>query len=89
MVRVFLNQPDATAQTPPTGPNFAGNAIILPRTIASASQARQTSVTNLAFDVTEQLPLVAAEGGEITVTIVPFRADGSAPADIPVTYRSV
>jgi polyphenol oxidase len=89
MVRVFLNQPDATAETPATGPNFAGTAIILPRTIASAREAEDASVTNLAFDVTEQLSLVAAEEDEITVTIVPFRGDGGVPADIPVTYRSV
>jgi len=89
MLRVFVNQPDATAETAATGPHFAGSAIILPRTIASARQTGQQSVTNLAFDVTEQLPLVAAEEDEIAVTIVPFRGDGSVPADIPVTYRSV
>jgi polyphenol oxidase len=88
LLRVFLNQPDATAETGPTGPHFAGDAIILPRTIAAARQTGQQSVTNLAFDVTDQLPLVA-EGDEIAVTIVPYLGDGSAPAGISVTYRSV
>lgn len=89
LVNVFLNRPDATAATPVSDPGFVGAIVEVPNTVTSA-HGHQTTLSNVAFDITAKIASVPPPaGGELTVTLVPFQGGGARPAEISLRYRRI
>ena len=89
LVKVFLNQPAATAATPTSDPGFVGSIVVLPSAVAGG-HTHKVVQRNFAFDVTDRIRLSPpATSGETSVTLVPFQGDGTRPSNISLRYKRV
>lgn len=87
-VRVFVNLPTATAETPSSSPNYVGYFVIIPK-VAPGGGQHQHRPTNIALDVTDELPPLLKGAKKLQVTLVPSTAAKRAPEQIDMTYDRV
>ena len=85
VVKVYLNQPNATAASVADDPGFVGTIVVVPATSA-AGHGHGNVVRNFTFDVTDKLK---SAPGNIAVTLVPSTGDGRKPAAVNVKYQRV
>jgi polyphenol oxidase len=88
-VRVFVNKPDATAETPSSSPNYVGYFVVVPKVAPGGTHAHANRATNIVLDVTEELPPLMQGTKKLQVTLVPSTAERRAPAKIDMTYERV
>jgi hypothetical protein len=86
VVKVFLNNPGATAATPASDPGFVGTIVLVPSTVSVGAHAHRTGTDrNFVFDVTDKV------GGTLPatadVTLVPTTGTGTRPNDISLRFR--
>lgn len=85
IVRVFLNLPNATAQTEPDSKHFVGYITVVP----SGPGHRHRVVRNVAFDLTPELAATALATDPLSVTLVPVTAGGAEPLQGAMTYKRI
>jgi polyphenol oxidase len=88
-VRVFVNLPTATAETPSSSPNYVGYFVIVPKVAAGGAQEHQHRATNIVLDVTDELPPLLKGAKKLQVTLVPSTGQKRAPETIDMTYDRV
>ena len=88
-VRVFVNKPDATAETPSSSPNYVGYFIIVPKVAPGSTHEHAHRATNITLDVTDELPPLLKGTKKLQVTLVPSTAAKRAPEKIDMTYERV
>lgn len=86
-IRVFVNLPTATADTPSTSPNYVGYFIIVPKVASGGLHSHRA--TNIALDVTKKLPAILGTSNKLTVTLVPSTAKRQKPKQLDLTYDKV
>jgi polyphenol oxidase len=80
---VYLNLPEANAETKVEAPNFVGTVTVLAK--SKSLHTHQHAGVNAAFDITEALARVAkAAGGNLSITLVPAAATGKQPTQVAV-----
>lgn len=80
---VYLNLPEANAETKVEAPNFVGTVTVLAK--SKSPHTHQHAAVNAAFDITEALARVAkAAGGNLSITLVPAAAAGKQPTQVAV-----
>lgn len=88
LFQVYLNLPDANANTGVDVPNFVGMVTILAKNSKGEGHAHPS--TNAAFDITEALAKVAkARADSLTVTLVPAAAEGVMPAAQGASFKKI
>lgn len=85
-IRIFLNNPDATAASPAAGPTFAGTFTLLP--IGTDGRGLEP-VVSMQLDVSRQIGALIKSGRKITVSAVPVPLRGRAIPDQPLRLRGV
>jgi polyphenol oxidase len=88
LINVYINRPDATAETGSADPAFVGSIVLVPAT-ARGGHAHRSVIRNFAFDVTQQLAASLPNVGNLSVTLVPFQGRGAKPAEVMVRYRRI
>lgn len=89
LVKVYLNNPTATAETSTSDPSFVGSMVIVPAVAPGSAQSRPDVRRNFAFSVPPQTAALLNNRQNISVTLVPFQGQGIKPAEISVAYRRV
>jgi polyphenol oxidase len=88
LFQVYLNLPDANANTGVDVPNFVGMVTILAKNSKGEGHAHPS--TNAAFDITEALAKVAkARANSLTVTLVPAAAEGVMPTAQGASFKKI
>jgi polyphenol oxidase len=89
ILNVYLNLPQANAQTGPNVPNYAGTISVLAHSAKGAHNHGPRQI-NAAFDITDTLANVAkGAGGNFSVTLVPVAAKGEAPKAADIAYKRI
>jgi len=85
IIRVFVNQPEATAKTQLDAQHFAGYISVVP----SGLGHRHPVVRNVAFDLLPELAATVAAKDRLSVTMVPVTASGAEPLRATVKYKRI
>jgi polyphenol oxidase len=86
MVRVFVNKPDATADTSVDDKHFAGYVVVVAKT---AGHSHSHKALNITIELTPPLRTLVAQAGSLDVTLVPVGIDGKAPPDIQFSHKQI
>jgi polyphenol oxidase len=87
LFEVYLNSPNANAKTGVDVPNFVGTVTVLAMRHNGVSHDHGS--VNVAFDITETLARTVKNRSELSVTLVPFAADGNPPKNHAVSFKRI
>jgi polyphenol oxidase len=88
-VKVYLNNPDATAATTTDVSTYVGSIVVVPAIARGSLQARPDVVRNVTFALSPQAAASLNNRQNISVTLVPVQGQGTAPREVSVRYRRV
>lgn len=85
IIRVFLDKPDANANTEPDLQHFVGYISVVP----SGPGHQHHAVRNVGFDLSPELATTATAKDQLSVTLVPVTAGGAEPSQGVVKYKRI
>lgn len=88
-VLVFVNRPDATADTPLEDSNYAGTIATVAHTRGAGAHAHHGKRFGFAAELSDQAVAQIRKDGKVTVTLVPIDGNGKAAAGIELKYGKV
>jgi polyphenol oxidase len=89
VIKVYLNNSDATAATSTNVSNYVGSIVVVPSIARGSLQARPNVVRNVAFNLPADLVASLRTVQNVSVTLVPVEGQGVTPSDVSVGYRRV
>jgi polyphenol oxidase len=89
LVKVYLNNPDATAATLTSDPSFVGSMVIVPAIAPGSRRSRPDVLRNFTFDLSALSAASLNAGANVSVTLVPVQGEGVKPDQISVGFRRV
>jgi hypothetical protein len=87
MVRVFVNKPDANAETPVSDVHFAGYVVAVAK--AAAGHAHQHKPFNVALELSPELQDIVMQSHDLQVTLVPVDVQGHTPQGMELRHGKV
>jgi polyphenol oxidase len=87
-VRVFVNNPQASANTPAEGPTYIGYFTVLAKTTKIAHGKKHRPI-NIALDVTDKIGALLQGNAGLSVTLVPVGPVAAKPASINLSFKKV
>ena len=88
-VLVFINRPDATADTPLDSANYAGTIGAVAHTRGASAHAQHAKRFGFAVELSDEAVAQIRKDGKVTVTLVPLGSDGKAAASVALKYGKV
>jgi polyphenol oxidase len=89
LIKVYLNNPDATAATSTNVSSYVGSIVVVPLIARGSFSGRPNIIRNAAFKLTPQMVASLNSVQNLSVTLVPSEGHGVTPTEISVGYRRV
>ena len=88
-VLVFVNKPDATADTPLDSANFAGTIGAVAHTRGAGAHAHHGKRFGFAAELSDAAMAQIRKDGKVTITLVPIDGNGKAATSLDLKYGKV
>jgi polyphenol oxidase len=89
LIKVYLNNPEATAATSTDVPTYVGTIVVVPAIARGSLQARPDVVRNVTFALSPKAVASLTNRQNISVTLVPVQGQGATPPEVSTRYRRV
>jgi polyphenol oxidase len=88
IVRVFIDEPDATASTTVEDPHFVGYFSVVPHHTAGEASAHDVVRTrNYVFELRANAEVMRQKGDAVSITLVPVAGEKDQPKSFNLTYK--